>query len=918
MRLRILALVAAAFTGLLGPVGVAHAAIGDAGPDDPSSTPAQETSATADAATANDAGVEQVAGQSQLGGTNDQPQQADTGPGQSDVQHGQGAKVGQQADADADAKLNHPENENASARVGVSASGDGHGAAQKNSGDADASASTSLDVGQQAEQPGDAQSQHAATGDQSANASAQADVDRPANDNVTARIESPGHEKKTDQSNEAKAKADAKADAKGADVDQQASADAAATLESPSNTAIELRVESDGDSDGGTQSNTATADAAVTTDVPGADASANADATVTNPSNTFVSVRVNSAGTTGDVEQTTTTNESETVNGVTTASGTSDHADNEWVSSDPSSGVEVAMTSDGTNTDLRVGVENDSLPLPSSASTFVWTWDMEFGPGAPVSCDITSSATADQVTWTFDCDPNDKITRSGDPATPSTAAGTISWTWSWDRPELPGWSWDRADVLPMALATCNCRYVIDFRWVSYEPTAPAAAQTPQAPVESASPAVSQSNEALASAVATATVAVQQSLIQSGEDASERTQNLLQQAEVVQIVSATSSAQLNEALNEAEGVLTVTQISSVAAHASQRVEAEVLQSAAQTQLGTGSTQVQVAIQSASTSQRASAVAVAISAKGVNSAAGWGATKQSVTSRAAADGHAVASVRQLLEQAQQGDRADQQQLAGQWTTIAQDQRLVAATGISSAVNETSLRGDAVAQRTYGGTTSRGSSNASVVQAAVQVQVGDEVVQLQESYQVADVVQDGEALAAATAGGTHRYVTPPASALYAEPQLASAPTGSLSLLSVRSSGPSSVSSPVSGGPIKPRTALPRRARHVVASATHSSPRRAAHYQQVSETRAGSTGTAVKRPRVSGDASSGSPRRRGTAPQSIGAFAFGPSGTGTGGAHGALSRYVLLWAPGPSRAVPSPAGRRPAVVNFARKRPG
>lgn len=759
MRLRILTLVAAALTGLLGPTGVAYAAIGDAGPDDPVSTPAQDTSATADAATANDAGVEQVAGQTQLGGTNEQPQQGNASPGQSGVQHGQNANVGQQADADADAKLNHPENENASARVGASAAGDGHGASQKNSGDADASATTTLGVGQQADHPGNAQSQHAASGDQSANASAHADVDRPANTNVTARVEAPGHDGAFDQSNDAKAKADAKANGKGADVDQQATAGADATLESPSNTAIELRVESDGDSDGGTQSNAATADAAATSDDPDANASVHADATVTNPSNTFVSVRVNSDGTTGDIEQSTTTSESETVNGVTAASNTADHADNEWTSSDPSSGVEVTLRSDGTNTDLRVGVENAALPLPSTAPTFVWTWDLVFGPGAQVSCDIHSSVTADQVTWSFDCDPNDQITRSSEPATSSATAGAISWTWSWDRPELPGWSWDRADVLPMALATCNCRYVIDFRWISYEPTAPAAPQPATAAIESATPAVSQSNEASASAVASATADVQQSLIQSGDDTSDRTQSLLQQAEVVQIVSATASSQLNDALNESEGLLAVSQVNSVVSQAAQSVEAEVLQSAAQTQLGTGSTQVQIALQSASTRQRVSAIAVAISARGVNSAAGWGATKQSVTSKSAANGHASASTRQVLEQAQQGDRSDQQQLAAQWTTISQDQRLVAASGLSSSVNETRLAGDAVAQRTSGGSASRGSSSAAVLQAVVQIQVGDDTAQLQESYQVVDIAQDGEALAAVTAGGTHRYVTPPA---------------------------------------------------------------------------------------------------------------------------------------------------------------
>ena len=49
---------------------------------------------------------------------------------------------------------------------------DDHGASQSNSGNADASASASLGVGQQQEHPGNAQSANAASGDQSANASA--------------------------------------------------------------------------------------------------------------------------------------------------------------------------------------------------------------------------------------------------------------------------------------------------------------------------------------------------------------------------------------------------------------------------------------------------------------------------------------------------------------------------------------------------------------------------------------------------------------------------------------------------------------------------------------------------------------------------------------------------------------------------
>ena len=197
---------------------------------------------------------------------------------------------------------------------------------------------------------------------------------------------------------------------------------------------------------------------------------------------------------------------------------------------------------------------------------------------------------------------------------------------------------------------------------------------------------------------------------------------------------------------------------------------------------------------------------------------------MTAKSAANGHASAVTRQVLEQAQQGDGSEQQQLAGQWTTIAQDQRLVAATGLSSAVNGTRLAGDAGLAEHVRRHHEPWLLDRRVLQVVVQVQIGDSVAQQQESYQVVEIEQDGEVLRCGDRGRDASLRHAVAVPGQREPAAARAPSGSLQVFSL---GSRSVTSPVTGGPIKPRTYLgapgtssPRRhmRRHV---ARHISPR-------------------------------------------------------------------------------------------------
>ena len=362
MRLRILALVAAALTGLLGPQGLrtpqsvtpVPRILVDSCPDEAHApTPRRRTTRASSRPRDRRSSVERPSSRSRA-----------TRSGSVGRAARAGRKVGQQADADADAKLNHPENEKATASAWVpSAAGDDHGV-QIESRQRRRERSASLGVGQQQEHPGNAQSANAASGDQSANASARADVDRPANGNVTARIKRPVT---TRTSTRRTSDCGVRCDASASDRRRRAAGERrcrgdAGSATRPSSSAWRA-----------TETRTAArsrtlqrADAAVTSDDPDAEFECNAG----DHHEPGEHVRLRPCEQRRHDGRRRPAQHDERVGDGERRDRGRDH--------DRSRGRRVDVlrrgerrgghaASDGENTDVRVDVENDSLPLPSSA-----------------------------------------------------------------------------------------------------------------------------------------------------------------------------------------------------------------------------------------------------------------------------------------------------------------------------------------------------------------------------------------------------------------------------------------------------------------------------------------------------------------------------------------------------------------------
>ncbi len=491
-----------------------------------------------------------------------------------------------------------------------------------------------------------------------------------------------------------------------------------------------------------------------------------ATAEITDPTNTFVSLRVNSAGTTGEVAQQTLEQEIESVNGTSVTRVESDADDRIWTSIDPASGLEIAFLADGANTDLRIALDDASLPRPSDGTVFVWTWDMVFGPGGSFACAIASSAENGRIDWNFDCDPDDEIQRSGQ-ASATPVEGAISWTWSWLRPDLPQWVWDYADVIPIPTCSIGCTYVLDFRWLSYEPVslAPQIAPAGQSTAASQQHSVEQVNDAAATALATASSDAVQIVSQTRDEASTATQIVLQQLNVEQVASAQAVAVLSDAVNvsvDTAGVASQSNRASVEAEA--QITSTIVQQIAQHAAGEDSFQTQVALQSASTTQVLVSAGIATIVKSINSGISVGGTStQTTTSLASAAGAEASATRQTVEQEQVGNDADHDQTAGQWAVVAQEFELLAGASLADVRNESSLRDEASTLRIESEAGATGSSVGTIEQIAIQLQSGATTALQQESFQQATIEQAGIGLAAATAGG-HKliYRTPPPRAL------------------------------------------------------------------------------------------------------------------------------------------------------------
>ena len=354
-------------------------------------------------------------------------------------------------------------------------------------------------------------------------------------------------------------------------------------------------------------------------------------------------------------------------------------------------GIVIHFSSDGSSTDLRISVDDATLHSPDEAPLFVWEWSMVFGAGSRPDCAITSSVDAVRVLWQFDCDPEDRLAQAaGTAAAAAAPTNALSWAWNWLRPQLPGWSWDRNDLVLLPACGPTCAFLLDFRWLSLEPTeASAAAPTAAAEAStSCAAAVEQTERGRRDSHRLRESMIEQVLIQSGGE-----QSALQEAFVTQFVTAHAAAGLADARNVASGrAQQASQTNRAISEVTARAEAEIVQLLAQTQTGEGSLQTQAALQTASTSQLLHAGANSTAAHASN----WdvslgGSSTQASTSSATATGALTASTWQVIEQEQQGNSSEQLQIAGQLADTVQDMEILAAAGVADARISTRLNGD-----------------------------------------------------------------------------------------------------------------------------------------------------------------------------------------------------------------------------------
>ena len=883
----------------------------------PTGGPEQKTSSDSDADVSNDAKVDQGSDQAQNGGDtagDTRPAEASNGAGQGNQEAG----TSQQVQADAAASSENGRNEADHVHAGQ---GGGRGAVeQRSETGAAASAHAKDKTGQQGAEAAGSNDR------QSADASADALSSDSSNTLLDARIGAPGNDDGFDQS--VHAGAAAQAEIEGPDgAQQEARAEARAEAENARNTAVELRIDSDGDSAGGSQTIAADASATAT----GSSADADATAALINPFNTFVSIRVNSDGTTGPVSQTVSAQESETVNGGASERQLEEAGVSSW--DFDANGIVIRFTSDGSNTDVRISVDDVTLHRPDEAPLFVWEWNMVFGAGSRPDCAITSSLDAVRVLWQFDCDPEDRLAQTASTsATAAAPTNALSWAWNWLRPQLTGWSWERNDLVLLPACGTTCAFLFDFHWLSLEPTeAPTA---PTAAVEaspSAVAAVEQLNEVLATATASAESTIEQILIQSGGE-----QTALQEASVTQFVTAQAAAGLADVRNVAVGTgQQARQTNRAASEATTAADAEIVQLLAQTQSGEDSFQTQAALQTASASQKIHSGSNSTVAHSSNWDVSLGGTStQASTSSAAATGALTASSWQVIEQEQQGNSSDQLQIAGQLAVTVQEMEILAAAGVADARISSRLNRDSSSLGVSSAVAGSGTSRSEVNQLSLQFQSGDEVAEQQESYQTVSVAQTGSTLAAASAGGTLRYFfIPPAATFLAEP--ASPLEAALESLTPVSAELSFVPEPsfVPVGGIRPAFKTRKLAPSVLRpfltplhpipifsreqAAAPAAPFASPTFTD-SVSRAGYTGSAPKRAKDTERASGRSPRGLCLASCSSGASAAS-AGTGSfGGAFLASPMYALSPASALGRWQTAPAGRRPAAVVLLRAKPG
>ena len=413
-------------------------------------------------------------------------------------------------------------------------------------------------------------------------------------------------------------------------------------------------------------------------------------------------------------------------------------------------GIVIHFSSNGSNTDLRISINNVTLDSPDEAPLFVWEWDMVFGAGAQPDCVITSSADAVRVLWQFHCDPEDRIARPASTAS-STAAPTnaLAWAWSWLRPQLAGWDWERNDLV--LLLAC----------------------APPAPSCSLPLALARADRGLDRPHRQRGSLDERRrcrrTAERGRRHSHRLRGKHDRADpdpvrwrsdgsagsaCTQFMTAQAAAGLADVRNVAVGAgQQARQANRAVSEATTAAEAKIVQLLA-TQSGQDSFQTQAALQTASTSQKIHSGSNSTVAYSSNWDVSLGGTStQASTSSATATGALTASSWQVIEQEQHGNSSDQLQIAGQLADTVQDMEILAAAGVADARISSRLNRDAASLGVSLAAAGSGSSRSEVNQLSLHSE-RRRGRRAQESYQTVSVTQTGSALGAASAGGTLRY--------------------------------------------------------------------------------------------------------------------------------------------------------------------
>jgi hypothetical protein len=275
-------------------------------------------------------------------------------------------------------------------------------------------------------------------------------------------------------------------------------------------------------------------------------------------------------------------------------------------------------------------------------------------------------------------------------------------------------------------------------------------EDPEAPVELATEAdLVQANSAAADASASATVETAQAATQAQEAASGfQTQEALQLTTVTQWASATSFATQVSVWNQASasgGHVSQANVASAFTEAS--VASVSYQEILQAQTGSGSEQAQWAGQVAEIAQSADAAALADQRDSGNGSTSTDTQLSQLNAAAAEAAAAVTSdLVQVVWQEQVGIDSIQSQQAGQVATVAQAEQAIADAVQAEAMNENLSAGGSFSQIASSQAVASASALSTAAQGVDQTATGEDTVQLQEAWQVLDVVQGGVAHASA----------------------------------------------------------------------------------------------------------------------------------------------------------------------------